>query len=169
MVYGKSMRLWLRILRPFSSERSLSQFLAWGIFSKVLVVSVQNICLTLSIYLIRNPEEIPWGEAGAEYVVESTGVFTDKDKAAAHIKVYIAGLAGLVLFGSSILAIVFLSLPFLVCFNNSPTKRSLNVCPTETGRCKESCNFCSKQRCSHVCCWRQWEGIQGWYWHCLKC
>ncbi|MFS8017472.1 Glyceraldehyde-3-phosphate dehydrogenase, cytosolic [Helianthus anomalus] len=34
----------------------------------------------------RNPEEIPWGEAGAEFVVESTGVFTDKDKAAAHLK-----------------------------------------------------------------------------------
>jgi len=37
--------------------------------------------------LIRNPEEIPWGEAGADFVVESTGVFTDKDKAAAHLKV----------------------------------------------------------------------------------
>ena len=35
----------------------------------------------------RNPEEIPWGETGAEFVVESTGVFTDKDKAAAHLKV----------------------------------------------------------------------------------
>ena len=35
----------------------------------------------------RNPEEIPWGEASADYVVESTGVFTDKDKAAAHLKV----------------------------------------------------------------------------------
>ncbi|XP_037429816.1 glyceraldehyde-3-phosphate dehydrogenase 2, cytosolic-like isoform X2 [Triticum dicoccoides] len=34
----------------------------------------------------RNPEEIPWAAAGAEYVVESTGVFTDKDKVAAHIK-----------------------------------------------------------------------------------
>ncbi|XP_074565128.1 glyceraldehyde-3-phosphate dehydrogenase, cytosolic-like [Curcuma longa] len=33
-----------------------------------------------------NPEEIPWGETGAEYVVEFTGVFTDKDKAAAHLK-----------------------------------------------------------------------------------
>ncbi|GFZ00004.1 glyceraldehyde-3-phosphate dehydrogenase C2 [Actinidia rufa] len=33
-----------------------------------------------------NPEEIPWSETGADFVVESTGVFTDKDKAAAHLK-----------------------------------------------------------------------------------
>lgn len=38
-------------------------------------------------HTVRNPEEIPWGETGAEFVVESTGVFTDKDKAAAHLKV----------------------------------------------------------------------------------
>ncbi|RZS11490.1 hypothetical protein BHM03_00042835 [Ensete ventricosum] len=44
----------------------------------------------------RNPEEIPWGETGAEYVVESTGVFTDNDKAAAHLKVIlIQGVVGL--------------------------------------------------------------------------
>ena len=41
----------------------------------------------LSYPFFRNPEEIPWGETGAEFVVESTGVFTDKDKAAAHLKV----------------------------------------------------------------------------------
>ncbi|KHG04963.1 Glyceraldehyde-3-phosphate dehydrogenase [Gossypium arboreum] len=41
----------------------------------------------VTVFGIRNPEEIPWAEAGAEYVVESTGVFTDKDKAAAHLKV----------------------------------------------------------------------------------
>lgn len=39
----------------------------------------------VKVFGIRNPEEIPWGETGAEFVVESTGVFTDKDKAAAHL------------------------------------------------------------------------------------
>ncbi|CAN1766199.1 ETO1-like protein 1 [Linum perenne] len=40
----------------------------------------------VTVFGCRNPEEIPWGETGADYVVESTGVFTDKDKAAAHLK-----------------------------------------------------------------------------------
>nr|GMD26205.1 glyceraldehyde-3-phosphate dehydrogenase 2, cytosolic [Ipomoea batatas] len=41
---------------------------------------------SVKVFGCRNPEEIPWAEAGAEYVVESTGVFTDKDKSAAHLK-----------------------------------------------------------------------------------
>nr|ACX30668.1 glyceraldehyde-3-phosphate dehydrogenase [Tamarix hispida] len=40
----------------------------------------------VTVFGIRNPEEIPWGETCAEYVVESTGVFTEKAKAAAHLK-----------------------------------------------------------------------------------
>ncbi|QHO57353.1 Glyceraldehyde-3-phosphate dehydrogenase GAPC2, cytosolic [Arachis hypogaea] len=40
----------------------------------------------VTVFGIRNPEEIPWGSAGADIIVESTGVFTDKDKAAAHLK-----------------------------------------------------------------------------------
>ena len=34
----------------------------------------------------RDPAEIPWGDVGADIVVESTGVFTDGEKAAAHIE-----------------------------------------------------------------------------------
>ncbi|MBL1210095.1 type I glyceraldehyde-3-phosphate dehydrogenase [Geminocystis sp. GBBB08] len=35
---------------------------------------------------VRNPEELPWGEYGAEYVVEATGLFTDNESAGKHIK-----------------------------------------------------------------------------------
>ncbi|KAL4038053.1 hypothetical protein IC575_001658 [Cucumis melo] len=34
----------------------------------------------------RDPAEIPWGEFGAEFVVESSGVFTTTNKASAHLK-----------------------------------------------------------------------------------
>lgn len=40
----------------------------------------------ISVFASKDPAEIPWGTCGAEYVVESTGVFTTTDKAAAHFK-----------------------------------------------------------------------------------
>merc|ERR1712154_23532 len=34
----------------------------------------------------KDPTQIPWGDAGADYVVESTGVFTTTEKASMHMK-----------------------------------------------------------------------------------
>jgi glyceraldehyde 3-phosphate dehydrogenase len=34
---------------------------------------------------VREPSEIPWGDAGVDVVIESTGLFTARDKAAAHL------------------------------------------------------------------------------------
>ena len=37
-------------------------------------------------YSIRNPAELPWGKNGADYVIESTGLFTDYAGAEGHLK-----------------------------------------------------------------------------------
>ncbi|MFD2613999.1 type I glyceraldehyde-3-phosphate dehydrogenase [Paenibacillus gansuensis] len=40
----------------------------------------------IKVFAERNPENLPWGEYGVEIVVESTGIFTAKDKASLHLK-----------------------------------------------------------------------------------
>jgi glyceraldehyde 3-phosphate dehydrogenase len=39
----------------------------------------------VKIYAQKDPAQIPWGTHNVDVVIESTGFFTDKDKAAAHI------------------------------------------------------------------------------------
>jgi glyceraldehyde 3-phosphate dehydrogenase len=40
----------------------------------------------LRVIAERDPANLPWKELGAEIVIESTGIFTDRDKAAAHLE-----------------------------------------------------------------------------------
>jgi glyceraldehyde 3-phosphate dehydrogenase len=39
----------------------------------------------IKVLAVRDPAQLPWKELGVEYVVESTGLFTEADKAKAHI------------------------------------------------------------------------------------
>jgi glyceraldehyde 3-phosphate dehydrogenase len=40
----------------------------------------------IKVFAEKDPAAIPWGDVGADIVIESTGLFTDAEKAAAHLK-----------------------------------------------------------------------------------
>ncbi len=41
---------------------------------------------SIKVLSLRDPGQIPWGDLGVEIVIESVGIFTDADKAAAHLR-----------------------------------------------------------------------------------
>lgn len=48
-------------------------------------VLVTNGFETKCVAAARTPDQLPWAELGVDYVIESTGLFTDKEKAQGHI------------------------------------------------------------------------------------
>lgn len=61
-----------------------------GQFNGTIVADVENSKLIVNgkeirVTACRDPKELKWDEVGAEYVVESTGLFLTKEKAQAHI------------------------------------------------------------------------------------
>ena len=40
----------------------------------------------LRVLSVRDPKELPWGDLGVDVVIESTGIFTSRDKAALHLE-----------------------------------------------------------------------------------
>jgi glyceraldehyde 3-phosphate dehydrogenase len=61
------------ILGTFSADVSATQ--------DALVVNGKP----LKMFTSSSPAEIPWGDLGVQIVIESTGAFTDKEKAAGHL------------------------------------------------------------------------------------
>lgn len=104
------------ILRPFflvtrkslCLQTGICFYFSWYACNMPGFIKVTVWFIDIIVSCIRNPEEIPWAETGAEYVVESTGVFTDKEKAAAHLKVCLCTLFLPML-------IVFVCFSLLVC------------------------------------------------------
>lgn len=59
-----------------------------GIFTGDVQVEDKNFIIdgrVIPVSSHRQPKDIPWGEMGAEYVLECTGIFRDEDSAKAHI------------------------------------------------------------------------------------
>ena len=59
-----------------------------GVYEKNVHVSAKGLTVDGKEVMItthRNPADIPWGDMGVDYVVESTGLFTDSEKAGAHM------------------------------------------------------------------------------------
>lgn len=60
-----------------------------GVFKGTIEVADDGLIVNgkkIRFYTERDPAAIPWKEAGADYIVESTGVFTTTEKASAHLK-----------------------------------------------------------------------------------
>jgi len=60
-----------------------------GIYPREVAADDQGFIIDgrhIRVFNHRNPADIPWGDLGVDYVIESTGLFTSKDKAQAHIE-----------------------------------------------------------------------------------
>jgi glyceraldehyde 3-phosphate dehydrogenase len=78
---------------PFSDADYMAYLLRYdsvhGRFKGELKAEDGNLIVNgrkIKVYTSKNPEEIPWKDCGVECVLESTGVFTTMEQAAAHIK-----------------------------------------------------------------------------------
>lgn len=51
-----------------------------------LFIETSNGLKKITLFSERDPSNLPWGKVGAEIVHECTGIFTDREKAAMHLK-----------------------------------------------------------------------------------
>jgi glyceraldehyde 3-phosphate dehydrogenase len=76
-------------IEPKYAEYMLKYDSTHGVFNGTIAVEGSDLVVNgkkVKFYTERDPAAIPWKETGAEYIVESTGVFTTTEKAGAHLK-----------------------------------------------------------------------------------
>ena len=77
---------------PFMSPDYMAYMLRYdsmhGKFQGEVSAEGNNIVVngkSIPVFAERDPANLPWAKVGAEYVIESTGLFLTKEKAAGHI------------------------------------------------------------------------------------
>ncbi|MFZ0130708.1 MAG: type I glyceraldehyde-3-phosphate dehydrogenase [Candidatus Dormiibacterota bacterium] len=76
------------ITTPETLAHLLTHDSVFGRFPGTVTPGSDSIILdgrTVKVFAEREPKNLPWGDLGVDIVVESTGHFTDADKARAHI------------------------------------------------------------------------------------
>src|SRR5699024_2117777 len=79
-------------INDLTDNKTLAHLLTWdtilGKFSQEVDYDDKNIIVggkTIRAMAEKDPAALPWGELGADIVIESTGLFTDATKAKAHL------------------------------------------------------------------------------------
>ena len=80
-------------INDLTDNKTLAHLLKYdsimGVYDRQVTADEKGIVVDgrpIDIFNHRDPSDIPWGDLGVEYVIESTGRFTDKDKSQAHIE-----------------------------------------------------------------------------------
>jgi glyceraldehyde 3-phosphate dehydrogenase len=80
-------------INDLTDNKTLAHLLKYdsvmGVYDKQVEADERGIIVAgrhIEMFNHRDPSDIPWSDLGVDYVIESTGRFTDKDKAQAHIE-----------------------------------------------------------------------------------
>ncbi|MBW1790745.1 MAG: type I glyceraldehyde-3-phosphate dehydrogenase [Deltaproteobacteria bacterium] len=83
----------VQAINDLTNNETLAHLLKYdsvmGVYEKDVSAGEQGIVVDgrpITIFNHRNPADIPWADFGVDYVVESTGLFADSEKALAHIE-----------------------------------------------------------------------------------
>ncbi len=74
---------------PASNAHLLKYDSTFGVLKQEVKVSEDTISVgshSFKVFSERDPKALPWGDLGVDVVIESTGHFTDGDKARAHLE-----------------------------------------------------------------------------------
>jgi glyceraldehyde 3-phosphate dehydrogenase len=76
------------LVPPATNAHLLKYDSTQGVIPEVVTHDEKSITVggqSFSVFAERDPKALPWSDLGVDVVIESTGIFTSKDKASAHV------------------------------------------------------------------------------------